>query len=436
MFKMSALGRLGRRVSEDLDGHYTIRPDVPEAPPSRFRPKLGKRLSPRAWHAAFNKSNQLDLAKVITRIQRGGIDPSIRAEVWEFLLGAFPPDSTNEARTTLRLQRRKEYAKLKETCQAMDSAVGSGEVVTLPRIDEDEVKPKKDEGIRRRQTKKHRDDESGSSDLEQTNGNENAAMDDSVKNWKLILHQIGLDVVRTDRMLQFYEVPQNQARLWDILALYAWYDQEIGYCQGMSDLCSPLVVLYTDDADAFWVFERIMARVRANFLCTEKAVGVQKQLENLASIMKLMDPKLHQHLEQLGGGNYIFSFRMVMVLFRREFSFADTLYLWEMMWASEFVPASPKDWKSSKTYSWSGKFGKQLLKIGTTKDPGSNAPMAVFCMGAIFEMQRTRLLKETQGLDDVVKLLNEITGKVDPKVACKKAVKLHRAYLHKVGKVN
>ncbi|KAL2621080.1 hypothetical protein R1flu_001285 [Riccia fluitans] len=420
---MSGLGRFGRRVSEDLDGHYTIRPDVPEAPPSRFRPKVGKRLSPRAWHAAFNKSNQLDLARVITRIQRGGIDPSIRAEVWEFLLGAFPPESTNEARTALRLQRRKEYAKLKETCQSMDSAVGSGQVVTRPRIDEDLAASRK------------RDDESGSSDSQPIRTNGNVAMEENVKKWKMILHQIGLDVVRTDRMLQFYEIPQNQGRLWDILALYAWYDQEIGYCQGMSDLCSPLVVLFTDDADAFWVFERIMSRVRPNFLCTETAVGVQKQLENLASIMRVMDPKLHQHLEQLGGGDYIFSFRMVMVLFRREFSFADTLYLWEMMWASEYVPASPKDWKNSKTYSYSGKFGKQLLKIGTTKDPGSKAPMAVYCMAAIFEMQRTRLLKETQGLDDVVKLLNEITGKVDPKVACKKAIKLQKAYLQKVGKV-
>lgn len=42
----------------------------------------------------------------------------------------------------------------------------------------------------------------------------------------------GLDVERTDRMLQFYDDIQNRSRLWDILAVYAWYDPEIGYCQG------------------------------------------------------------------------------------------------------------------------------------------------------------------------------------------------------------
>jgi hypothetical protein len=34
--------------------------------------------------------------------------------------------------------------------------------------------------------------------------------------------------------------------------------------------------------------------------------------------------------ENLDGGEYLFAFRMLMVLFRREFSFVDTLYLWEV----------------------------------------------------------------------------------------------------------
>jgi hypothetical protein len=34
--------------------------------------------------------------------------------------------------------------------------------------------------------------------------------------------------------------------------------------------------------------------------------------------------------ENLDGGEYLFAFRMLMVLFRREFSFVDTMYLWEV----------------------------------------------------------------------------------------------------------
>lgn len=53
-----------------------------------------------------------------------------------------------------------------------------------------------------------------------------------VTKWRLGLHQIGVDVMRTDRRLQFYEDPENRARLMDVLAVYSWFDSEVGYCQG------------------------------------------------------------------------------------------------------------------------------------------------------------------------------------------------------------
>jgi len=43
---------------------------------------------------------------------------------------------------------------------------------------------------------------------------------------------IGLDVLRTDRSMVFYENKENLQKLWDILAVYAWIDKEVGYCQG------------------------------------------------------------------------------------------------------------------------------------------------------------------------------------------------------------
>lgn len=46
------------------------------------------------------------------------------------------------------------------------------------------------------------------------------------------LWAVGLDVVRTDRALEFYESEINQAKLWEVLAVYAWVDNDIGYCQG------------------------------------------------------------------------------------------------------------------------------------------------------------------------------------------------------------
>ena len=39
-------------------------------------------------------------------------------------------------------------------------------------------------------------------------------------------------MIRTDRTLVFYENKNNDAKLWDILSIYAWVDKDIGYCQG------------------------------------------------------------------------------------------------------------------------------------------------------------------------------------------------------------
>lgn len=46
------------------------------------------------------------------------------------------------------------------------------------------------------------------------------------------MFMLGLDVNRTDRTLVFYEKQENLSKLWDILAVYAWFDKDVGYCQG------------------------------------------------------------------------------------------------------------------------------------------------------------------------------------------------------------
>lgn len=47
-----------------------------------------------------------------------------------------------------------------------------------------------------------------------------------------MIHISGLDVIRTDRTLVFYEKKENLSKLWDILAVYARIDTDVGYGQG------------------------------------------------------------------------------------------------------------------------------------------------------------------------------------------------------------
>ncbi|TXG67854.1 hypothetical protein EZV62_009129 [Acer yangbiense] len=431
----------------------------------------GKTLSARKWRAAFTPEGYLDLGKTLGRIQRGGIHPSIRGEVWEFLLGCYDPKSTFDERDQTRKRRRLQYAQWKEGCHEIFPVIGSGKFITAPVITEDGIHGSISHMVKKLLS--------------------NGALDKKVIQWLLTLHQIGLDVVRTDRTLVFYEKQEHLSKLWDILAVYAWIDEDVGYCQGMSDLCSPMIMLLDDEADAFWCFERLMRRLRGNFRCTESSVGVEAQLGNLAAVTQVIDPKLHQHLETLGGGDYLFAVRMLMVLFRREFSFCDSLYLWEfvsetyrsesdhdfltsctfqdlnpgpvaiptqqlkpkaffemaldliMMWALEYDPdlfhmyeePESADEKAegskgkAKSFRQCGKFERENMRNGKSSE--APLPISVFLVASVLKDKSSKLLQEARGLDDVVKILNDITGNLDAKKACTGAMKLHKKYLKK-----
>ncbi|RZC64191.1 hypothetical protein C5167_025963 [Papaver somniferum] len=168
------------------------------------------------------------------------------------------------------------------------------------------------------------------------------ASEERVSEWLWTLHRIVVDVVRTDSHLEFYEDAKNMARMSDILAVYAWVDPGTGYCQGMSDLLSPFVVLYDDNADAFWCFEMLLRRMRENFQM-EGPTGVMKQLESLWRILELTDKETFSHLSLIGAESLHFAFRMLLVLFRRELSFNEALCMWEMMWAADFDESVARD---------------------------------------------------------------------------------------------
>lgn len=418
----------------ELETFYPIRPECQEdVPKTRFKLRAGKTLSARRWKAAFSQDGRLDIASVLRRIQRGGVHPSIKGVVWEFLLGCYDPNSTFEERNFLRQRRREQYRTWKVECQKMVPIIGSGKFVTTPIVANDGklMEESKNDSMR----------DNGSMPTSSLNS------DKKVIQWKLSLHQIGLDVVRTDRALVFYESEANQAKLWDVLSVYAWLDNDIGYVQGMNDICSPMVVLLDDEADAFWCFERAMRRLRENFRCSSSSIGVQAQLCTLSQIIKAIDPKLHQHLEDLDGGEYLFAFRMLMVLFRREFSFVDALYLWELMWAMEYNPnifslhegatfgagsatgTAPE--VDDKVLKQCGKFERKSVKTGSSE---RHSALAVFLVASVLETKNKKLLKEAKGLDDVVQILGGITGNLDAKKACNEALKIHKKYLSKTQK--
>ncbi|KAF8326026.1 rab-GTPase-TBC domain-containing protein [Cantharellus anzutake] len=171
-------------------------------------------------------------------------------------------------------------------------------------------------------------------------------------------HRIDVDCRRTDRTHPLFAIDEEAVvsvstlrleetgaqslanehvnRLAVILLTYNFYERELGYVQGMSDLCSPIyVVCGADEVTTFWCFVSVMERMKQNFLRDQS--GMKKQLSMLQQLVAMMDPELYRHLEKTDSLNLFFCFRWVLIVFKREFPFEDVLRLWEVLWTDFYT---------------------------------------------------------------------------------------------------
>ncbi|XP_077225545.1 uncharacterized protein LOC143858710 isoform X2 [Tasmannia lanceolata] len=327
-----------------------------------------------------------------------------------------------------------------------------------------------------------------------TTSNGVTASEDRVSDWLWTLHRIVVDVVRTDSHLEFYGDTKNMARMSDILAVYAWVDPATGYCQGMSDLLSPFVVLYEDNADAFWCFEMLLRRMRENFQM-EGPTGVMKQLQALWRILELTDTEMFTHLSKIGAESLHFAFRMLLVLFRRELTFSEVLCMWEMMWAADFDEAIGRELEENcleplvlqlprdsdaeivleslengkrnsngaqsecsnvehltadsngarsisnhpfcgltRASFWARHGRMHSFTITSSMTRNEDDELPVFCVAAILIINRQKIIRETHSIDDLIKMFNDNMLKIKVKRCIRMAIKLRKKYFYKLIK--
>ncbi|KAJ3260360.1 GTPase activating protein [Chytriomyces hyalinus] len=248
-----------------------------------------------------------------TEIQRrifvGGVDASVRPQVWRFLYGLYPWDSTHAERLRIKAEKSREYWRMKnEWIQVAE------------------------EMERRRQPGGNEDGASGD-DSDEAGGNAAEEM------YKDASTRVDKDVPRTDRSHTFYNdenltcvrppgvgpFSPHQNLLRDILITYACSypgSDKIGYVQGMSDLLSPILIVCDGDE-------------KKNFLVDGS--GMRMQLETMQKLLRTTDPTLHAHLMRLDALNLFCCFRWFLCAFKREFTLQDTCVIWEVVeskWAA------------------------------------------------------------------------------------------------------
>jgi len=222
-----------------------------------------------------------DVPLLKEKIYKGGMDENIRSEVWKFLLNYHKWHHTHEVRETNKKARVEEYFRMKLQWKSLS--------------DDQE---NRFTAFRERKT------------------------------------QIEKDIGRTDRTHPFYQGDKNpnMALLQDILMTYVMYNFDLGYVQGMSDLLSPILFVMQNEVDAFWCFVGFMDKVGPNFEFDQG--GMKQQLADLTDIMKCVDPSLYNYLDTKESGNLYFCFRWLLIWFKREFQYGDTMTLWEVLWTA------------------------------------------------------------------------------------------------------
>lgn len=255
----------------------------PNLPSTETHPEenMYKRLDVTIWLNHLNEIGQVEEEyKLRKAIFFGGIDPTIRGEVWPFLLQFYSCESTSEEREALRIQKRMEYEELQQNRLSMT--------------------PEEQE-----------------------------------KFWRTVQFTVDKDVVRTDRSKQFYkgENNPNVELMRSILLNYAVYSPEVGYSQGMSDLVAPILSEVRDESDTFWCFVGLMQNTI--FISSPRDDDMEKQLLYLRELLRLMHPRFYHHLVSLGedGLQMLFCHRWILLCFKREFPEAEALRIWEACWA-------------------------------------------------------------------------------------------------------
>eukprot|EP00756_Hemistasia_phaeocysticola_P016991 Hpha_TRINITY_DN15511_c1_g1::TRINITY_DN15511_c1_g1_i4::g.103771::m.103771/K20168/TBC1D15; TBC1 domain family member 15 len=297
---------------------------LPEAPQERGPP-----LNREQWEGFFTDGvlSEENWNEARGIVFRGGVQEEVRAELWLYLLGVDEVGSTPEERVQRREELREEYAIYK----------GQWESITERQ---------------RLQFAKFRDR----------------------------VHRIDKDVHRTDRNQELYsdDKGEGMTTLRKILITYAFFNFDLGYCQGMSDVVASLYFVLRDEVLSFWAFVHMMdTRLGSHFARDQR--GMTQELSLLGSLVKHSDAELHSCLESADALNFFFCFRWCLVHFKREFPFGQVLCLWDVLWSCPF------------SSEWHLFVACTLLRI-------SLAP---------------QIQSRQMGYDDVLKFVNEMSGLVD-----------------------
>nr|CCC48894.1 putative GTPase activating protein, fragment [Trypanosoma vivax Y486] len=191
---------------------------------------------------------------------------------------------------------------------------------------------------------------------------------------------IDKDVVRTDRSHEAFaeDSSEKQCALRHVLMAHGMLNFDLGYCQGMSDVLSPIIILSKSEVEAFMCFRCLIRDRCINNFRGDVRVGMDAQLKALRVLVKHFIPRLFNHLVNQEADDMSFCFRWLLMLFKREFSLEDSMLLWDVIFSCPYT-----------------------------------RQFELFVAAALLKAFTPRILEQFLTHDELLKFVNSTTGRLD-----------------------
>eukprot|EP00045_Choanoeca_perplexa_P014729 m.175310 g.175310 ORF g.175310 m.175310 type:complete len:1047 (+) comp16775_c0_seq1:151-3291(+) len=146
-----------------------------------------------------------------------------------------------------------------------------------------------------------------------------------------LLRDVIKDTRRTDRGFEMFldNTSEWLRAMLDILLTYTTHHGK-PYCQGMSDILSPLLSITQDESVAYFCFLQLLKRFESTF--DEAGLGVHIQLDLFRGLVEVLLPDIYNVLCQHDLIQMFFAYRWTVLAFKREFNLEQICDVWETVW--------------------------------------------------------------------------------------------------------
>ncbi|KAA3682081.1 small G protein signaling modulator 1 [Paragonimus westermani] len=296
-------------------------------------------LNSKTWtelYAGLSKKEKMHFSptQIYQHIYHGGCDPTIRTQVWPYLLGIFKWSMTDVEK----------HDHMNELSQHYWSK--QAEWMTLQQSLEE-----------------HKDCEnvsltplSNGLDFEVVDtlpsvvicGKNKVEFKDEIRDqFGHVLETVQKDVVRCDRNTELFSKFENRgdtnlALLRRVLLTYIWEHLDDGYTQGMCDVIAPILALITAEPEmtteavevTTYAYFRHLLQMRLGKLFTyaHSSTLMDKNFSSLRALVHVMDNELAGHMQACGEfTHFYFCYRWFLLDFKREFNYLDIFRVWETL---------------------------------------------------------------------------------------------------------